>query len=72
MKALLSKAAGGADALVLEDVHRELLALYSQRRIRPFVSQRFPLERGAEALGLLASRKAVGKLVVTMNEGGTA
>ena len=55
-----------------EGSQRELLALYSQGRIRPCVSQRFPLERGAEALGLLASRKAVGKLVVTMNEGGKA
>jgi NADPH2:quinone reductase len=52
--------------------HRELLNLYSQGRIRPRVSQRFPLERGGEALGLLASRKASGKLVVTMNEGDKA
>ena len=44
--------------------HRELLTMYSQGLIRPHVSQRFPLERSAEAISLIASRQAVGKLVV--------
>ena len=46
---------------------RELLDMYKRGLIRPRISQRFPLERGGEALGLIASRQAQGKLVVTMN-----
>jgi NADPH:quinone reductase len=34
-------------------------------RIRPHVAQRYPLERGAEALAALLARKALGKLVIT-------
>lgn len=45
---------------------RELLGMYTRGQIRPRISQRFPLERGGEALGLIASRQAHGKLVVTM------
>lgn len=45
---------------------RELMALYGEGKIKPFVSERFPLERGAEAITHLASRKAMGKVVVTV------
>lgn len=34
-------------------------------RLRPHVAQRYPLERGAEALAELLARKALGKLVIT-------
>lgn len=34
-------------------------------RIRPHVAERYPLERGAEALTTLLARKALGKLVIT-------
>jgi NADPH2:quinone reductase len=34
-------------------------------RIRPHVAERYPLERGAEALTALLARKALGKLVIT-------
>jgi NADPH2:quinone reductase len=44
----------------------ELMDLYGQGKIRPYISERFPLERGAEAITHLASRKAMGKVVVTM------
>lgn len=44
----------------------ELFELYRQGRIRPTVSARFPLERAHEGLALLASRRATGKVVVTM------
>ena len=50
--------------------NRELLDLYAAGRIKPFVSERFPLERGGEAIRRLADRKATGKLVVTMGEAG--
>ncbi len=44
----------------------ELFALYEQGRIRPRISETFPLERGGEAIARLGSREAVGKLVVTV------
>jgi len=47
---------------------QELLDMYARGLIRPRISKRFPLERGGEALGLIASRQAQGKLVVTMAE----
>jgi NADPH2:quinone reductase len=43
-----------------------LMALYQLGRIRPFVSERFTLQRGGEAIRRLAERKAVGKLVVSL------
>jgi NADPH2:quinone reductase len=49
--------------------NRELLELYASGTIRPYVSEHFPLERGAEAIQKLASRSATGKLVVTIGEG---
>ena len=39
---------------------------YAEGRLRPHVSQTLPLERAADAIKLLASRKAKGKLVLTM------
>jgi len=45
---------------------RELLDMYRCGQIRPRISRRLPLERGRDALGLIASRQAQGKLVVTM------
>jgi NADPH2:quinone reductase len=41
-----------------------LVDLYARRMIRPLISARLPLERGAEALRLLQARAAVGKIVV--------
>jgi NADPH2:quinone reductase len=46
---------------------RELFALYAAGEIKPYVSERFPLERGADAIVHLASRKAMGKVVVTID-----
>ncbi len=46
--------------------HRELIAMYSKGLNRPRISQRFTLARAGHALSLLTTRKAVGKLVVTM------
>jgi NADPH2:quinone reductase len=41
-----------------------LFQLHASRAIRPLISERFPLERGAEALQRLQARQAVGKIVV--------
>ncbi|MGE0848999.1 MAG: NADPH:quinone oxidoreductase family protein [Hyphomicrobiaceae bacterium] len=44
----------------------ELMRLYSKGAIRPVVSERYPLARAGEAIARLAARKAMGKIVVTM------
>jgi NADPH:quinone reductase len=44
----------------------ELMALYERGAIRPVVTERFPLERGAEAIARLKARAALGKMVVTL------
>lgn len=43
---------------------RELLELLRTGEVRPHVSERLPLERGAEAIALLGDRRALGKVVV--------
>ncbi len=45
---------------------RQLARWYGEGRLRPHVSQTLPLEKAAEALKLLASREAKGKIVLTM------
>ncbi|HKT53349.1 MAG TPA: NADPH:quinone oxidoreductase family protein [Caulobacteraceae bacterium] len=45
---------------------KALFQLYEEGKIRPHVSERFPLSRAGEAIAHLASRKAMGKVVVTM------
>ena len=44
---------------------RQLVRWYGEGRLRPHVSQTLPLEKAAEALKLLASREAKGKIVLT-------
>ncbi|WP_230530048.1 NADPH:quinone oxidoreductase family protein [Microvirga roseola] len=46
---------------------RELLDLYARGAIRPVISERVPLERAGEAISALSARKALGKIVVTMD-----
>jgi NADPH2:quinone reductase len=46
---------------------QDLLGLYAQGRIRPYVSARFPFDRAAEAIAHLGGRQAVGKVVVTLD-----
>jgi NADPH2:quinone reductase len=45
----------------------ELMDLYAAGKIRPYVSERFPLASGGAAIAHLAARKALGKVVVTMD-----
>ncbi|MGB8840092.1 MAG: NADPH:quinone oxidoreductase family protein [Aliidongia sp.] len=47
--------------------NEELLALYAKGAIKPQISERFPLARGAEAIARLANREALGKVVVMMD-----
>ena len=43
---------------------RQLARWYQEGRLKPHVSATFPLEKAADAMNLLASRKAKGKVVV--------
>ncbi|MET3526693.1 NADPH:quinone oxidoreductase family protein [Phenylobacterium koreense] len=45
----------------------ELMKLYLDGKVKPHVSERFPLERGGDAIAHLGSRKAMGKVVVTID-----
>ncbi|HME40864.1 MAG TPA: NADPH:quinone oxidoreductase family protein [Steroidobacteraceae bacterium] len=45
----------------------ELMALYLKGRIKPAVTERFPLARGGEAIARLGSREARGKVVVMID-----
>ena len=45
----------------------ELLAMYTAGKIKPHVSGRFPLSKGADAIKHLASRQAMGKVVITID-----
>jgi NADPH2:quinone reductase len=44
----------------------ELLKWYSEGKLKPHISMRFPLEKGADAMNALLSRKATGKVVLTV------
>jgi NADPH2:quinone reductase len=44
-----------------------LMALYLEGRIKPAVTERFPLARGAEAIARLGAREARGKVVVLID-----
>jgi NADPH2:quinone reductase len=46
---------------------KDLFDFYAAGRIKPYISERFPLSQGAEAIRHLAARKAMGKVVVTMD-----
>ena len=45
---------------------RDLFKLYSEGKIKPRISARYPLKDGAKAIRALMDRKATGKLVVVM------
>ena len=45
----------------------ELVRLWRAGRLRPEVSQTFPLARAAEAIDLISARGAMGKLVIEID-----
>jgi NADPH2:quinone reductase len=47
----------------------ELYAWHAEGRLKPLISERFPLERGGEAIRLMMDRKALGKIVIDMGRG---
>lgn len=50
----------------LQRTMEELAGWYRDGRLKPLVSDRFPLERAADAIRVLTERKAKGKVVVTV------
>ncbi|HMB59534.1 MAG TPA: zinc-binding dehydrogenase, partial [Xanthomonadales bacterium] len=44
---------------------QQMFDWYLQGKLRPHISAEFPLEQAAQALGLLANRKAAGRIVLT-------
>ena len=60
-------AAVARDPAMNNGLIEELFELYAAGKIRPAISERFPLAKAAEAIRHLADRKALGKVVVTMD-----
>jgi NADPH2:quinone reductase len=61
---------GAANARDPEGHRRDVQALfdlYAAGKIKPYLSERFPLARGGEAIARLAERKVLGKVVVTVD-----
>jgi NADPH:quinone reductase len=54
------------EAQANDENNRELIELYAQGKIKPHVSQRFPLAEAGAAITELAERRAMGKVVVTI------
>jgi NADPH:quinone reductase len=48
---------------------RELMSWFLQGKLKPHVTDRFPLERAPEAIAMMAARKVKGKVVVTIGDG---
>ena len=51
---------------LVSESFRQLFTWFEEGRLKPLVSRTFPLEQAAEALQLLADRRATGKLVLTV------
>lgn len=45
----------------------ELFALYSDGKIRPQITARYPLDQAADALVAMEQRKVTGKVVITLD-----
>ena len=45
---------------------QQLFAWYGEGKLKPHISMRFPLEKGPDAMNALLSRKATGKVVLTV------
>ena len=56
------------DPAALQASMTELLRMYDAGKLRPTAAAVLPLDRAAEAYALLRSRKAVGKIILTMTD----
>ncbi len=53
---------------VITDSLAQLLAWYEAGKLKPHISHTLPLDKAAEGLELLRSRKSTGKVVITMDQ----
>jgi NADPH2:quinone reductase len=56
------------DPLTSQQNNRELVEFYTQGKIKPHISGRYPLAAAGQAIADLAARKALGKLVVMIDQ----
>ena len=56
----------GLDRDVNAKNFEELFQMHEEGKIKPFISETFPLDRAGEAIKTLADRKVLGKVVVSM------
>ena len=56
----------GLDREVNAENFKELFQMHAEGKIKPFISETFPLERAGEAIKTLADRRVLGKIVVSM------
>ena len=56
----------GLDREVNAENFKELFQMHAEGKIKPFISETFPIERAGEAIKTLADRKVLGKIVVSM------
>lgn len=61
----------GRDPEKVRRVQQQIYALYAEGKLKPLVSERFPLERFAEALARFRARQVVGKMVLIPVEYGS-
>jgi NADPH2:quinone reductase len=54
---------------VLVDSLVSLLDWYAEGKLKPHISQTYPLEKASAALNFLSSRKSTGKVVLTIQNG---
>ena len=59
---------GRRDLLAAQENFTVMLDWVKQGKIHPYVSQTFPLEQAVQAMELLATRQAFGKVVLTIRE----
>ncbi|MET0660611.1 MAG: NADPH:quinone oxidoreductase family protein [Steroidobacteraceae bacterium] len=63
-------AAIARDPTQLQTAWREITRLHGQKALRPYISERYPLEEGGRAIARLAERQATGKIVITIGQVG--
>ena len=56
----------GLDRAINKENFEELFQMHAEGKIKPFVSEAYPLERAGEAIKSLEDRKVLGKVVVSM------
>ena len=48
----------------------DLLQMLLEKKIKPLISNEFPLEQTVEAIAMIQNRKATGKVIVTVDHAG--